>query len=212
MGKKRKNRMQKPEIEGQSEYYRLKTQAVDDLVNASEENSPPVSEAELRAYRSGPRMKVADWVKMLFIKFWFAGAVCFFFIWGLGGFLTNEPDLLAVTGMALGVVTDLMTNPVLRFFEKTKGENARWMMVTRKTYSGLFLNILYGYVVLFLVYTLYNVINLAAVRITGVADRVVLGVEPVFFGLFCLGFDLLLIQVKHAIVRIVRDAAKKPAQ
>ncbi len=212
MGKKRKNRMQKSEIEGQSEYYRLKTQAVDDLVNASEENSPPVSEAELRAYRSGPRMKVADWVKMLFIKFWFAGAVCFFFIWGLGGFLTNEPDLLAVTGMALGVVTDLMTNPVLRFFEKTKGENARWMMVTRKTYSGLFLNILYGYVVLFLVYTLYNVINLAAVRITGVADRVVLGVEPVFFGLFCLGFDLLLIQVKHAIVRIVRDAAKKPAQ
>ena len=212
MGKKRKNRMQKSEIEGQSEYYRLKTQAVDDLVNASEENSPPVSEAELRAYRSGPRMKVADWVKMLFIKFWFAGAVCFFFIWGLGGFLTNEPDLLAVTGMALGVVTDLMTNPVLRFFEKTKGENARWMMVTRKTYSGLFLNILYGYVVLFLVYTLYNVINLAAVRITGVADRVVLGVEPVFFGLFCLGFDLLLIQVKHAIVHIVRDAAKKPAQ
>jgi len=212
MGKKRKNRMQKSEIEGQSEYYRLKTQAVDDLVNASEENSPPVSEAELRAYRSGPRMKVADWVKMLFIKFWFAGAVCFFFIWGLGGVLTNELDLLAVTGMALGVVTDLMTNPVLRFFEKTKGENARWMMVTRKTYSGLFLNILYGYVVLFLVYTLYNVINLAAVRITGVADRVVLGVEPVFFGLFCLGFDLLLIQVKHAIVRIVRDAAKKPAQ
>ena len=212
MGKKRKNRMQKSEIEGQSEYYRLKTQAVDDLVNASEENSPPVSEAELRAYRSGPRMKVADWVKMLFIKFWFAGAVCFFFIWGLGGFLTNELDLLAVTGMALGVVTDLMTNPVLRFFEKTKGENARWMMVTRKTYSGLFLNILYGYVVLFLVYTLYNVINLAAVRITGVADRVVLGVEPVFFGLFCLGFDLLLIQVKHAIVRIVRDAAKTPAQ
>ena len=212
MGKKRKNRMQKSEIEGQSEYYRLKTQAVDDLVNASEENSPPVSEAELRAYRSGPRMKVADWVKMLFIKFWFAGAVCFFFIWGLGGFLTNEPDLLAVTGMALGVVTDLMTNPVLRFFEKTKGENARWMMVTRKTYSGLFLNILYGYVVLFLVYTLYNAVNLAAVRITGVADRVVLGVEPVFFGLFCLGFDLLLIQMKHAVVRIVRDAAQKPAQ
>ena len=212
MGKKRKNRMQKPEIEGRSEYYRLKTQAVDDLVNASEENSPPVSEAELRAYRSGPRMKVADWVKMLFIKFWFAGAVCFFFIWGLGGFLTNELDLLAVTGMALGVVTDLMTNPVLRFFEKTKGENARWMMVTRKTYSGLFLNILYGYVVLFLVYTLYNAVNLAAVRITGVADRVVLGVEPVFFGLFCLGFDLLLIQMKHAVVRIVRDAAQKPAQ
>ena len=212
MSKKHKNGLQKPEIERQSDYYRLKTQAVDDLVNASEENSPPVPEAELRAYRSEPKMAVADWVKMLFIKFWFAGAVCFFFIWGLGGFLTSELDLLAVTGMALGIVTDLMTNPVLRFFEKTKGENARWMMVTRKTHSGLFLNILYAYVILFLVYTLYNAVNLAAARITGVADRVVLGVEPVFFGLFCLGFDLLLIQMKHLAGRIVRDAAKKPAQ
>ena len=212
MSKKRNNQPQKPEIEKQTDYYKLKTEAVKDLVTANEENSPEVSEEELRAYRSGPKMKVADWVKILFIKFWFAGAVCFFFIWGLGGFLTSELDLLLVTGMALGIVTDLMTNPVLRFFEKTKGENARWMMVTRKTYSGFFLNILYAYVVLFLVYTLYNVINLTAAHITGASDRVVLGVEPVLFGLFCLGFDLLLIQMKHVIGRIVRGAAKKSAQ
>ena len=133
MSKKRQNGRPKPEVEKQSEYYRLKTQAVDDLVTANEDNSPPVSEEELRAYRSGPKMKVAGWVKVLFIKAWFAGAVCFFFIWGLGGLLGSELDILFVTGMALGVVTDLMTNPVLRFFEKTKGENARWMMVNRKS-------------------------------------------------------------------------------
>lgn len=213
MSKKRNNRAEKPEAEGQAEYYKLKTQAVNDLVSANEENSPPVSEEELRAYRSGPKMKVADWVKMLFIKFWFAGAVCFFFIWGLGGFLGSELDLLVVTGLALGVVTDLMTNPVLRFFEKTKEENARWMMVTRKTYSGLFLNILYGFVVLLLVYTLYNVINIAAIRLTGAPeDRIFLGVEPVMFGLFCLGVDLALIKMKHVISGIVRRAAKKPIQ
>ena len=122
MSNKRKNRPEKSEIEKQSEYYRLKTQAVDDLVSANEENSPQVSEEELRAYRSGPKMKLADWVKMLLIKAWFAGAVCFFFIWGLGGLLSSELDILFVTGLALGVVTDLMTNPVLRFFEKTPGE------------------------------------------------------------------------------------------
>lgn len=212
MSKKRKNQPEKPEIEKQSDYYRLKTDAVKDLVTANEENSPVVSEQELRAYRSGPKMKVADWVKMLFIKAWFAGAVCFFFIWGLGGFLADELDLLLVTGFALGVVTDLLTNPVLRFFEKTKGENARWMMVTRKTYSGLFLNILYGFVVLFLIYVLYNVINLAAAHITGVMDRVVLGVEPVLFGVFYLGIDLLLIQIKHGISQMVHGAVKKPIQ
>lgn len=211
MSKKRNRQPDKPEVEKQTEYYKLKTDAINDLVTASEENSPQVSEEELRAYRSGPKMKVAGWVKMLFIKGWFAGAVCYFFFWGLGGFIPNLLDQLFITGLALGVATDLLTNPVLRFFEKTKGENARWMMVTRKTYSGLFLNILYAYVVLFLVFTLYNVINIAAIRLFGLpGDQVVLGVEPVLFGVFYLGFDLLLIKAKHMVAGMVRDATKKP--
>lgn len=211
MSKKRNRQPDKPEVEKQTEYYKLKTDAINDLVTANEENSPQVSEEELRAYRSGPKMKVADWVKMLFIKGWFAGAVCYFFFWGLGGFIPNLLDQLFITGLALGVVTDLLTNPVLRFFEKTKGENARWMMVTRKTYSGLFLNILYAYVVLFLVFTLYNVVNMAAIRLFGLpGDQVVLGVEPVLFGVFCLGFDLLLIKAKHMVAGMVRDATQKP--
>ena len=211
MSKKRNRQPDKPEVEKQTEYYKLKTDAINDLVTANEENSPQVSEEELRAYRSGPKMKVADWVKMLFIKGWFAGAVCYFFFWGLGGFIPNLLDQLFITGLALGVVTDLLTNPVLRFFEKTKGENARWMMVTRKTYSGLFLNILYGYVILFLVWTLYNVINLAIIAVTGPTDTVPLGVEPILFGVFCLGTDLLLIQMKRMIGRMIHDAAKRPA-
>lgn len=201
MSKKRKSGPEKPEVEKQSEYYKLKTQAVEDLVTANEENSPEVSEEELRAYRSGPKMKVADWVKMLFIKAWFAGAVCFFFIWGLGGMLGNELDILFVTGMALGLVTDWMTNPVLRFFEKTPGENARWMMVTQKGMSGLLLNVLYGYLVLFLVYLLYNGINIAASRLMGTVGTVVLGVEPILFGVFSLGADLLLIRLKRTLGR-----------
>lgn len=200
MSKKRKDEPKKPEVEKQSEYYRLKTKAVDDLVGANEENSPPVSEEELRAYRSGPKLKAADWVKMLFIKGWFAGAVCFFFIWGLGGLLQSELDILFVTGMALGMVTDLLTNPVLRFFEKTAGENARWMMVNRRGTSGLLLNVLYGYVILLLVYGLYNGINLLANALMGTEGTVVLGVEPVLFGVFCLGADLVLLRIKRAVV------------
>ena len=209
MSKNRKNQPPKPEVEKETEYYKLNTRAVADLVEANEENSPQVSEEELRAYRSGPRIKAADWVKMLFIKAWFAGAVCFFFIWGLGTVLASELDILVVTGFALGAVTDLMTNPVLRFFEKTPGENERWMMVTRKGTAGLFLNVLYGYLLLLLVYLLYNGINIAAGRLLGTEGAVVLGVEPILFGVFCLGFDLLLIQGKGALRRMLRNAAPK---
>jgi len=204
MSKKRKDGQPKPEVEKQSDYYRLKTQAVDDLVSANVENSPPVPEEELRSYRSGPKLKAADWVKMLFIKAWFAGAVCFFFIWGLGGMLGSELDILFITGLALGLVTDWLVNPILRFFEKTPGENARWMMVSRKGFSSLFLNVGYGYGLLALVYLLYNGINLAASRISGVPDLVFLGVEPVLFGVFCLGFDLLLLQLKHGLGRLIQ--------
>lgn len=204
MSKNRKTGRQKPEVEKQTEYYKLKTKAVDDLVGANEENSPQVSEEELRAYRSGPKMKVADWVKMLFIKAWFAGAVCFFFIWGLGGMLSSELDILFVTGMALGMVTDLLTNPVLRFFEKTAGENARWMMVSRRGTPGLLLNVFYGYVILFLVYGLYNGINLLANCLMGTEGMVVLGVEPVLFGVFCLGVDLLLLWIKRKAANTIK--------
>ncbi len=206
---RKKDRYEKPEITKQADYYRLKTQAVQDLVTADESNSPEVSQAELNAYRSGPKIMVSDWVKMAFIKFWFPGAVCFFFIWGLSSQMATELDLLFVTGMALGIVTDMLTNNVIRFLEKTPGANDRWMMFPRKGYITFPLNILYAYVVLFLVYGLYNGINLLAVRITGRADVVFLGVEPVLFGLFYMGFDTLLIGLKHLVVRLIHGAAGK---
>lgn len=206
MSKKKKNSPD-GEIEKQSDYYKLKTQAVDDLVNADESNSPVVSREELLRYRSGPKLQVADWVKLLFIKAWFAGAVCFFFLWGLGGYLADQLDLLFVTGFALGTVTDLLTNPMLRFFERTPGDHSRWMMFPKKGFVTLPLNIVYGYIILALVIAVYTAINAAAAHLTGDPERIVLGVEPILFGVFCLGADLLLIRVKHLLVR-----AKKPAK
>lgn len=205
---KRASKGEKRPIELEKDYYKLHTKAVDDLVTANEANSPKVSEAELRAYRSGPKMKVSDWVKVLFIKAWFAGAVCFFFMWGLGNYLADQLDMLFVTGMALGIVTDLLTNNVLRFISKTQGGNDRWMMFPKKGFISFPLNILYGYVILALVFVLYNVINLTIIHFTGAADTVPLGVEPILFGVFCMGFDVLLIQIKLFFKGLFQGRAK----
>ena len=125
---------------------------------------------------------------------------------------TDQLDVLFVTGFALGTVTDLLTNPMLRFFEKTPGDHSQWMMFPKKGFITLPLNIVYGYVVLALVYTLYTAINAAFALITGNFEHVVLGVEPILFGVFCLGVDLLLLQMKHLLIRIFHDAAKRPAK
>ena len=209
MSKRNKGEPQKPEITKQADYYKLKPQAIEDLVTADESNSPEVSQEELRKYQSGPKLKVADWVKMLFVKAWFPGSVCFFFIWGLGGMVVDQLDLLFITGIALGVVTEMLTNNVLRFLEKKPGGNDRYMMFPQKGYVTFPLNILYAFVLLFLVYTLYNIINLVIIQLTGAVDKVPLGVEPVLFGIFYMCFDMILIQGKHLILDIVKGGKRK---
>ena len=196
--------------EAAASYYELKTRAVEDLVSANEENSPPVSREEIRKYTSRGKLKLADWVKLLAIKWWFAAAVCFFFIWGLGTYVASMLDLLVITGVALGFVTDLLTNNVLRFIAPTKGANDRWMMYPKKGYISLPLNLVHAGLVLFLVYTAYNALNALIISLGGLeATAVPLGVEPILFGLLYLGFDMLLITLKHVAQNMLRDAERK---
>lgn len=208
MGKK-KRKDNEEEILRQTDYYKLKTKAVDDLVTADESNSPEVSEAELRKYRSGLKINVASWIKMLLVKFWFTASTCYFFFWGLSGYMADMLDLLFVTGIAMGIVTDLLTNNALRFFAKTKGGNDKYMMFPKKGYASFPLNIVYAFVLLYFVFLAYTGLNRAIIAITNApADSVPLGVEPILFGLIYLAFDLLLIKMKHLAQSIYRDARK----
>lgn len=208
---KRKRQPEKEAEKTLSEYYRLNTQAVDDLVTADESNSPQVSAAELRKYRSGPRVTLADWAKALLIKCWFAGAVCFFFLWGLGMYVTDYWDQMLVLGVALGIVTDLLTNNLFRFYAKTPGANDRWMMFPQKKFITLFLNILYAFLVLACVVMTYQAINALLVALTGARDTVPLGVGPILFGVFVTAWDQLFITMKRTLIKIFRDARKRGA-
>ena len=205
MARKDKNRQTAEERKTAQDYYKLHSGAVNDLVTANEENSPVVSEAELRKYRSGPKFKLSETIKALLVKYWFNGSVCFFFFLGLGNYLRDILDQLFVLGMALGIITDILVNNVLRFIAKPEGSTDRWMMVPKKQLSSLFVNILYAFVVLFFVYMFYNLIN----KVLQSLGRSVLGVEPLLFGLIYLGFDLLFISMKKLMMRIIDDAKKK---
>ena len=185
-----------------ADYYKLNLRAVDDLVTADKSNSPPVSEAELRKYRSGPRVRLSDWAKALLIKIWFNGATCFFFLWGLGTYLNHWLDQLIVLGLALGAVTDLLTNNVYRFYARTPGANDRFMMFPQKGFWTLPLNIIYAFLLLFCVVTTYNVINLALRRLGGG----MLGVGPILFGAFTTAWDTLLIKIRLTARQMLRDA------
>lgn len=190
-----------------ADYYKLNLKAVDDLVTADPSNSPKVSPAELRKYRSGPRLRLSDWAKAVLVKWWFNGATCFFFLWGLGAYLGHWLDQMLVLGLALGVVTDLLANNALRFLAPSEGGNDRLMMFPGKGFRTLPLNLAYAFLLLFLVVTTYNALNLALMRLNGG----MLGVGPILFGLFATAWDLLLIRVRRTARQMLRDARAKAA-
>ena len=191
-----------------ADYYKLNLKAVDDLVTADVSNSPKVSEAELRKYRSGPKVRLGDTAKALLIKLWFDGATCFFFLWGLGTYLNHWLDQLVVLGLALGFITDLLTNNVYRFYAKTPGGNDRWMMFPQRGFHTLPLNLIYAFILLFCVVTTYNVINHVLLSLGGTA----LGVGPILFGVFTAAWDMLFITIKHTARRVLADARRSAAK
>lgn len=186
--------------------YNLKTEAMDALTNTDEEKVPQYSKEELDKYRSKSKLHIPNWLKMIAIKAWFYGAVCFFFLWGLGNYISNYLDMLFVTGVAMGMVTDLLLNNSLRFFEKNPGENDVWMMIHPKGVRSFFLNIVYACVILFCVFMFYNLLNYAIITVTGAEDTIPVGVEPLLFGLLSMGFDMLFIGIKRLLTGIIRDA------
>lgn len=186
--------------------YELKSEAVEKLLKAEAGDVPEFSEEELKKYRTKSKINLSEPVKVLLLKAWFAGAVCYFILWGLGMYIYSLIDMLFILGVVLGMVTDLLTNSVIRFIEKVPGENEKWLMVPKKGMASFFLNMVYAMVVILCVYGFYGFINKTAVAIIGNADTVPLGVEPVLFGVFCMGFDVLFVGCKNLLKRIIADA------
>ena len=187
--------------------YELKSDAVDKLLKAEKGEVPEFSQEELKKYRSKGGIKLPQPVKVILLKAWFAGAVCYFILWGLGMYIYSLIDMLFIMGIVLGMVTDLLTNNVIRFIEATPGENNKWLMFpNQRGMVSFFLNLVYALVLVACVYFLYSGINLMIVAIIGNADTVPLGVEPVLYGVFYMGFDLLFVGCKNLLKQIILDA------
>lgn len=189
--------------------YDLRSTAVDDLVDAQSGEVPEYSEEELARYRSKSKFNIPETLKILLIKAWFFGAVCYFILWGLGTYIYSLIDMLFILGIVLGLVTDLLTNNVIRFIEKTPGANDKWLLLPKGGMVSFFLNMIFGLIIVYGVYNLYGLINRVIIAITGATDTVPLGVEPILFGVFCMGFEMLLIGIRRLGQSILADAKAK---
>lgn len=201
---KNKKAPPREETRAAAEYYKLNTKAVEDLVSADESNSPVVSEEELNRYTKTRKLRLPEWLKIVLIKLWFAGAVCYFLFIGT---VLNVNDQIIVTGVVLGFVWDLLLNNLLTFMEKTPGANSRWIFINFAGYISLPLNAVYGFVLVYCAARTYEGVNGLLTAMMG-ADAVI-PVEPILFGTFIMAWDTLFLQMKRVLKSIVADAKKK---
>lgn len=188
-------------------YYRLHTDAIEDLATANEENTPKYSTEELEKYTSAAKKRRAPVpLKVFLIKAWFYGAVCYFAFWGLGIYVPSQLDLCVIAAVMMGLVTDLLINSLLRFGERRPGDGLRHMMVGRTGAAGLLLNLIYAFVLMFLIVTAYGAVNALLTAVTGGA--LFWGVGPIGFGLLAAGLDTLLIACRQLLRDMAADARR----
>ena len=219
MAKKNKDKEKETTIEN---FYDLRTDAVDDLVEAlrtgesKEEVSTNISEitgeqieakpgskkAEFDPYRRDKLASIPVWIKAIFIKWWFAGCVCYFIMMGLGAYIASSLDLMFLVGLAMGVVVDIFVNPIYHYFESPEKEYDPYMMFPFpfKAFWTFFTNILYYLVVIILVNFVTNLINLGSLK---------MWLSPLVFATLTTLIDMAFIGIKDLIVYLVKRSKQK---
>ena len=131
---KKKKKIKETTIE---DFYDLRIDKVDELVAAlkgdGDENEEELSfnvsdctgespeenltrrgkQKQFDPYKVDKFSRIPVWIKALFIKFWFAGAVCYFIMFGLK--INDRLDQLVLTGAVLGLIVDVLVNPLFRY-------------------------------------------------------------------------------------------------
>ncbi|HEY8396126.1 MAG TPA: hypothetical protein VIK96_05035 [Bacilli bacterium] len=197
-------------------YYDLKSEAVEELASALKQDPnevPAVVDKNIpNPYKIDRLAGIPTWIKALFIKYWVAGVICYFGLWGLGLSLTDALDQVFFLGIFTGAVTDLMVNTGFRYFESDRKEFHKYMMlpVASKKLWTLFVNFVYGILVTFVVFQIYAWINYLIVKAKSMPENsIFLGVEPLLYGLFFLIVDMFFISIKNLIVFLFRKRINK---
>lgn len=148
------------------------------------------------------KKRLPNWIKAVLIKAWFAGAVFYFVGWGLFINTADQLDLMLVLGLVLGVVTDLIVNRILSSMERSKGEFKALIMFPDRRFLNFILNIIYGVVLCTLVAYTYQLINVSAIELYHLPKTTVaVGTEPILFGILCVSYDMLLLQIKKLTIK-----------
>lgn len=134
--------------------------------------------------------KMDDKYKILFFRWWFSAAICFFIAWGLQlGNQENTFELVFFLGLGMGIANLFLFNSVIcSVFEiKRRGQIANKKMSDRTIIEGAFYflsEIFKSMLTVYLVSWCYQGINLLVnYMLNKPLESISFGIEPITFGI-----------------------------
>lgn len=214
------------------DYYDLKVDKVDELVAALKDEADfsdePVDfgmntsmgvddpknykasgkQKQFNPYKTDFLGRVPTWIKAFCVKAWFAGMVCLFFMFGIN---LQDVDAILLIGIVLGIVVDVLVNPMFRYFESDKHEYNNYMMFPFpfKAIWTFFANVIYYLVVAYVVNLCYFGVNEIVNAIKSTQNVYYLPVEPIMFGVFTFISDMIFIGIKDGIVALANHKKRE---
>ena len=157
-----------------------------------------ISMDDLHAYKQqGFIARLPDWVKAIFIKYWFYGAICFFAL--MGTWLIGE-NAAIFAGVLAGGVFDLVVYNILIMMESDENESRHFIMYKSKKIWSVFINMCYEVVVFFLAMLFCStIVNTYKDPVNNWFLQ-----EPFSQGLVLLVFDAVFITIKGLLVLLVK--------
>lgn len=155
-------------------------------------------EVILQPYNTGPFSMWPLWLKVLMAKFWIAGAAFYFVGFGMPQISQGVIDKIFTLGLILGPVNALIMYPLVYYLCRTEDLADKYVFIKNKSAIRILLHVLYNWLLIIIIAYTYQLINFVINAVMHYEKGVIkFGVEPIFFGLFYLLFDFLLIKVRH---------------
>lgn len=124
----------------------MKNKEVKDITDLVDDEE--ISMDNMDAYKQqGFIARLPYWVKAIFIKYWFYGAICFFSLMG-SGLIGENAALFA--GVLAGCLFDIVVYNILKMMDSDENESRHYIMYKSKKFYSLLINIVFQVLVFFL--------------------------------------------------------------
>lgn len=161
------------------------------------------------------KLNISDNTKITIIRWWFVGAACYFIAFGTSvGENTDPFDLIFFLGIGIGAMNVILFHPIIyhMFDIKRRGVLQNKKYLERGILGNVGLSLLEIFkcmVIVWLVYLVYDAINIILLGFDASDAEIILGVEPILFGIIFVCFYNLFASIVDGIYIAVEKASGK---